>query len=500
MAHTKSAPLEGPAADTPHTESLDPEDWEAFRAQAHELVDDLVARMANVRERPVWRSVPEQSRDRIRGPLPVNEGNLNDALTTLREHILPYPTGNDHPRFWGWVMGNGTADAMLAEMATAVMNPNAGGGDTAATVVEQQVVAWLAEVMGFPSDASGVLVNGASMANFVALAVARHARAGFDVLAEGMQSAGHPPLTVYGSVETHSCVPRALQLLGFGLTHYRTIPVDASYRVDIDALRLQMERDVAAGMRPACVVGTVGTVNTGASDDIPALAELAHRHGAWLHVDGAFGALARLGPALADRVIGIDQADSLAFDLHKWGYLPYGVACVLVRDGTQHHDAFAYTVSYIATTTRGFLAPGTPFADRGVELSRRFNALKVWLSLRTHGTEKLGRIIARNVADCRHLVRLIESHPELELLAPAPLNIVNFRYRGPGRDSTDDVLNDVNQEILLRLQESGVAMPSSTVLNGRFSIRVANTNHRTVSSDFDVLVDAVVGHGRTLMG
>lgn len=480
-------------------ETLDPRDWDAFRAQAHELVDSLVTRMMDVRERPVWRGVPDASRALIEGPLPTAEGDLAGALDVLRDHILPYPTGNDHPRFWGWVMGNGTADAMLAEMATAVMNPNVGGGDTAATVVEQQVVAWLAQVMGFPEGTSGVLVSGASMANFVGLAVARHARAGFDVLDTGMQATGHPTLTVYGSVETHSCVPRALQLLGFGLANYRTIPVDSAYRMDVDALRRQVAKDVAAGMRPVCVVGTVGTVNTGASDHIPALADVAREHGAWLHVDGAFGALARLSPTLTESVRGIELADSLAFDLHKWGYLPYGVACVLVKDGERHHDAFAYTVSYIATTARGFLAPGTPFADRGVELSRRFVALKVWLALRTHGTAKLGRIIARNVADCRHLVQLVESHPELELLAPAPLNIVNFRYRGSAPGASDEQLDAVNQEILLRLQESGVAMPSSTVLDGRFSLRVANTNHRTHASDFDVLVDAVVEHGRALM-
>ena len=483
-----------PAHSVPE-ETLDPADWEAFRVDAHRLVDDLLDFMAGVRDRPVWQTVPAESRQRIERPLPRRGTPLGDVLDDVREHILPYPTGNVHPRFWGWVMGNGTADGLLAEMVTATMNSNLGGGDVSPAYVEHRVVSWMAELMGFPREASGLLVNGATMASFVGLTVARHAKAGFDVRTNGMQSE-HPVLVVYGSKETHSCVTRAIEILGIGTANYRRLPVDDQYRMDVGALRQAVEADVRAGKRPLAVVGTVGTVNTGASDDIPAIAEVARAHGMWLHVDGAFGAMARLSPELGEAVRGIELADSLAVDLHKWGYLPYGVACVLVRDAATHSSAFAYTATYLASTTRGFLAPGIPFSDRGIELSRRFLGLKVWMALRTHGVEKLGRLIAQNVRQARALVAMVESTPELELLAPAPLNVVNFRYRGIDADPAS--LDAVNQEILLRLQEQGIAMPSSTVLQGKFAIRVANTNHRTRTDDMRVLADAVVRLGREI--
>jgi aromatic-L-amino-acid decarboxylase len=301
---------------------------------------------------------------------------------------------------------------------------------------------------------------------------------------------------VYASTETHSSVRKAVELLGLGNQALRRIPVAPDYTIDVAALRRAIAVDRAAGHRPICVVGNAGTVNTGATDDLPALAALCRDEGLWLHVDGAFGALAAISPALRPLVPGIEQADSVAFDLHKWMYLPYEVGCTLVRDQAAHRATFAVTPAYLAALDRGIAAGGFPFAERGVQLSRGFRALKVWMSLKAHGVEAFARLIEQNVRQAAHLVDLIAAHPRLELLAPAPLNVVCFRYNAPELDAA--ALNALNQEILLRIQESGLAVPSHTDLGGRFAIRVAITNHRSRREDFDLLAQAVVATGDAL--
>jgi glutamate/tyrosine decarboxylase-like PLP-dependent enzyme len=273
--------------------------------------------------------------------------------------------------------------------------------------------------------------------------------------------------------------------------------VDAEYRIDLERLRSAIAEDRAAGRRPICVVGTAGTVNTGATDDLAGLAALCRRENLWFHVDGAFGALVRLAPELAATVAGLESADSVAFDLHKWGYLPFEVGCTLVRHPEIHRATFAVAPSYLGATPRGAAAGGVLFADLGLQLSRGFRALKVWMAFKTHGVDLIGRVIAQNVAHVRYLTSLVDAHPQLERLAPAPLNICCFRFVAPGLDP--DALNALNQEILWRLQESGIALPSHTVLDGRFAIRVANTNQRTRREDVDILIQAVVDIGRTVL-
>jgi glutamate/tyrosine decarboxylase-like PLP-dependent enzyme len=273
--------------------------------------------------------------------------------------------------------------------------------------------------------------------------------------------------------------------------------VGPDYTIDVAALRRAIAEDRAAGHRPICVVGNAGTVNTGATDDLPALAVLCREEGLWLHVDGAFGALAALAPALRPLVRGIELADSVAFDLHKWMYLPYEVGCTLVRDQVAHRATFNVTPAYLAAFERGIAAGGFPFAERGVQLSRGFRALKVWMSLKTHGVDAFARLIEQNVKQAAYLVELIQAHPRLELLAPAPLNVVCFRYVG-AHDADESARNERNQEILLQIQESGLAVPSTTVLGGRLAIRVAITNHRSRREDFDLLVRAVVEKGDAL--
>ncbi|MGH6954529.1 MAG: pyridoxal phosphate-dependent decarboxylase family protein [Alphaproteobacteria bacterium] len=493
-------------------ETLDPASWDDLRALGHRMIEDMIDHLATVRERPAWRPMPPGIASRLQQPLPLAPEGAERAYADFVEAVLPYPTGNTHPRFWGWVMGTGSGVGMLAEMLAAGMNCCVVGNDDAASRVETQVIAWCKAMLGYPPEASGLLVSGGSVANLVGLAVARSSRAGFDVRARGLTGASRR-LTLYGSRETHSSVERAVELLGLGGEALRKIPVDGEYRIDLRALATSIADDRAAGHQPLCVIGNAGTVNTGAFDDLTALAAIAEREGMWFHVDGAFGALAALSPELRPRVAGMARADSLAFDLHKWMYMPYEVGCTLVRSEPEHRGAFAYQADYLAPPARGLAARAPRFRDYGLQLSRGFLALKVWMCLKADGVETYRRLIEQNVAQARYLARLIAAAPELELLAPVPLNIVCFRYVGEGARSSltssvpptpsgsSEVYGDLdalNRELLCRLHESGVAVPSSTVLGGRYALRVAVANHRSRRADFDLLVREVVRLGREL--
>jgi glutamate/tyrosine decarboxylase-like PLP-dependent enzyme len=454
------------------------------------MLDDMFNYLEQIRERPVWQAMPPEVRANFHQRLPMAGADLSTVHQEFLQNVLPYSNGNVHPGFMGWVHGGGNAAGMLAEMLAAGLNANLGGRDHSGLEVERQIVEWTRELFRFPATASGLFVTGTSMANLIAVLVARDAWLGFDIRRSGV-AANTKRLTAYASLAAHGSLRRAFDFCGLGSDALRLVPVDAQHRINLAALGRMIQSDRDGGYTPFLIVGTAGTVDTGAIDDLDGLAVIASEQRMWLHVDGAYGALGILSTEIAPRLAGIEAADSLAFDFHKWGQVPYDAGFVLVRDGEAHRKAFASQAAYLEREARG-LAAGSPWpCDLGPDLSRGFRALKTWFTLKVYGLEALGQTIGRTCQLARYLEQRIAESKELELLAPVSLNIVCFRYRCPEADR-------VNARIVVDLQESGLAAPSTTRINGEVAIRAAITNHRTGRADIDALVNATLEMGRAI--
>jgi len=449
------------------------------------MLDDMLDYLQHIRQRPVWQPIPEELRASFDEPLPVEPADLLDIHKTFMQEILPYAVGNAHPGFMGWVHGGGTVVGMLAEMLAAGLNANLGGRDQVPILVERQVTRWAQTLFGFPESATGLFVTGTSMANLIGVLVARTAALGCDVRRHGVGGKG---LTAYASASVHSCIAKAMDIAGIGTGALRTIPVNERFEMNLSVLEKAIEADRNDGFLPFLVVGTAGTVDVGAVDDLSSVADIAQRTGLWFHVDGALGALARLAPDLAPRLNGIERADSIAFDFHKWAQVPYDAGFILVKNGELHQSTFSNPAPYLS---RGdALAGGGPWpCDFGPDLSRSFRALKTWFTIKAYGAEKLGQVISHTCELAQYLKNCVEGKPELELLAPVALNIVCFRYRCANS-------NQVNQKLVAQLQASGICAPSTTTIDGRLAIRAAIVNHRTNHHDIDALIEATCALGQ----
>ena len=476
-------------------ETLDPEDWEHSRALAHQMVDDAIDYLQTVRDRPVWQDMPVKVRDQLCKPLPDEPTDLSQVYQSLMENIMPYPMGNIHPRFWMWYMGSSNFTGAMGDFMAAIVGSNLGGGNHAAALVDRQVVDWCKQMVGFPNSASGTLVSGGSMANIICLTVARNIMADSDVRAHGVKGITHP-LKFYASDQVHSCHQKGLEVLGLGEQSLTKIKSNNAFQLDIDALEQSLAADRKVGFKPACVIANAGTVNSGAIDDMQAIAELCQQQGLWFHADGCIGALIAIAEKNNQLVCGLEKADSVALDPHKWLHAPFEVGCAVIKDAHAHLNTFSLTPEYLEKTQRGIAASKDWLFDYGMQTSRGFRALKVWLAIQEHGVKKFGRLIDQNIAQAKYLTSVVTATTELELLTPTVINIVCFRFN-PGNLS-NQIIRNINTEIMLQLQEQGTAAISDTTLDGEHCLRVAINNHRTRQCDLDLLVAEVLRIGHAL--
>jgi aromatic-L-amino-acid decarboxylase len=458
-------------------------------------VDAVADHRAGLAERPVFGKVGAAA-SLFDEALPEEGRPFDELLRFVSENVLPRPFGNSHPRFFAFI--NATADPVgnVADYLASAMNPNCWGGDHAAIHVERQVVRWLAEGLGLPAATEGILTSGGSMANFTALAAARRAMAP-GVREEGVASS--PRLVVYATDQVHNCVDKAVDLLGLGTRQLRKVATDEGFRMRIPALAEAVTADRRAGLTPAIVVGNAGTVNTGAIDPLEEIADFCARESLWFHADGAYGAMAALSPALAPLFAGLERAQSVAADPHKWLYVPYEAGAALVREPGRLADAFRRPAEYLVQDAESPVIGPVSFNDRGPELSRGFKALKVWMGLKRHGRRAYARSIERDVALARFLSEEVRRRDDFELLAEPVLSIANFRYRPKGRPLDDASLDALNRRIVNRLVGSGGFFLAPTVLRGRVSMRACVVNFRTSEDDLRALLDESERAGRALL-
>lgn len=476
-------------------DSLDPSDWRALHEIGHEILDTVMEYIRTVESRPVWQDLPGYVQSALSESPPEAGMSVGEIWNSIKRILLPYSLGNLNPRFFGWVHGAGTPVGVLAEMIAAAVNANVGGREHAPIYFERQVLDWCRTIFGFPSSSGGILTSGTSMANVIGLALARGRGTDQRTREGGLYSSSRQ--RVYASTEAHVSIRKALELLGMGSQALVEIPTDETYRMRSDLLRERIAVDRESGFEPVCIVGSAGTVNTGAVDDLRRLGEICQEENLWFHVDGAFGAAVRLSEKYRNLVDGIEEADSLAFDFHKWFHVPYDVGCLMTRDMEELHKTFGTEATYLLRQERG-AGSGIPwFADHGPELSRGFRALKVWFTWKAHGTRGFAEAIEANIRQAKRLARLVDADADLELMAPTTMNIVCFRYC-PSEVARSE-WDAFNTNLVVRVQESGHTVPSTAHVDGGVAVRAAIINHRTKESDVEILIDVIKSVGQTMI-
>ncbi|QBD76816.1 aminotransferase class V-fold PLP-dependent enzyme [Ktedonosporobacter rubrisoli] len=467
-----------------------------LKALSYRIMDTVTAYLSDIRERPVWQAMPDDVRKALREQeLPAEGEPFEQTLTFLQQMILPYPQGNGHPCFAGWINSAPAHAGILVQPLAAAMNPNCGIGEHAGQELERRVVQWIMELCGFPTEGSaGVFVSGGSEANFTCLQAARQWAAqadGWNVRLEGLQGM-HKPFVLYQSDQGHFSVRKSVEAMGLGRNSIHIIPSTPSLQMDVKRLREQINKDRAAGLRPFCVAATAGTVETGAIDPLDELANLCAEQGLWLHVDGAYGAFGILDEQVAHLYKGIERVDSLATDQHKWLSVPIDCGCALVRNGAVLRDAFSVTQP----------GPGEHdpwLSEYTLQRTRRFRALEVWAIIRSAGRAGLTRAIAHNNQLARLLAERIKNEPELELIAAEPLSIVRFRYAPAHLRSQPTQLNHLNKALAHEIQQRGKAFLTSTQLQGKEVLRACLVNYLSTEADMHTIIDETISAGHTLV-
>jgi len=479
---------------------LDPSP-EEIRRWGNAAVELMAEYLGAVRDRRVYpQTSAREIREKLERGLPREGADFERLLETFREVALPLSRHNGHPRMFGYVQAPGTAIAALADLLASTLNANltAWRSAPAAVEIERMTIDWIKEIVGFKADAGGLFVSGGSMANFAALATARRAKAPEDVSSKGVQSFPRA-MRIYVSTETHHSVAKAAALLGIGRDNVREVAVDERLKIRIDDLEAKIVEDLSAGHLPFCVVGNAGTVNTGACDPLREVREIARRFNLWMHVDASYGGFAILASSARKRFEGLEEADSIALDPHKWLYLPVDCGCVLYCDPQMARETFAHDAEYTRVMAQE-ADEAFAFWDYGPELSRRFRALKVWMLLKGVGVRALGEAIEKDLACARHLEGLVRASEDFEMLAPVELSIFCFRHvpsrfklaRGSEeaeRRRVDEELDAWNERLLVELQRDGSSYLSNARVGGRFSLRGCLMNYRTTLHDMEILLD-----------
>ncbi len=475
---------------------------EAFRSLGYRAVDLAAEHLAGIRERPVFTPMsPEERIELLEQPLPTIGIAPVTILEWFEQAVLPHPMGNGHPRFFGWANSPPSPIGVFADFVAAAMNPSCAGGDHAAIYVERAAVRWLMELVGFPTEGSmGLLVSGGSMASLTGLTAARHWAArqdGWDSRGDGLQES-RPPLVLYLSSEGHTTMKKAAELLGLGGKYVRTLPVDSEFRMDMSALREAIAEDRAAGLRPFCVAASAGTVSTGAIDPMNDLVDLCAEEDLWLHIDGAIGAIAVLDPEIAPRFAGMERADSLSLDPHKWLSVPVECGCAMVRDGKLLRNTFSLVPPYVRTE-EGKGIGGLPwYSEYGFQQSRGFRALKLWMTLLHLGRDGVADLVQRQNRLAKKLAGLVNAATDFERMAPVELSIVCFRYAPEELRGDDARLNALNKAIMEEVQSGGEVFVTQASLGGRFVLRANVFHYATIEEDLDALIEVVRRTGRSL--
>ncbi len=468
--------------------TLDPEDWERMITLGHKMLGDMMAHFRDIRSQS-FAMAGEEVMQGICTPLTLEGEGEEKVYEVFLKSVLPHVGSNKNPRFWGVVAGTGSPYGMLAELLRGGVNSAAEGLDCGG-YLHRQFIDWIKEMLGYPMEAGGILVGGGSEANFTGLAVARNAKAVVDIKSQGVQSVPQK-MTLYVSDQGHESLERCVELLGLGNEALRWVPTNDECQISLDILKETIEGDRREGHHPFCVIGCAGTTNSGAFDDLNALADLCKEENLWLHVDGAFGAWVKLSDTHTQLVNGMERADSLAVDLHKWMYMPYGIGCTLVKNRLAHYSTFVYghEAQYLKSGMEYVKDQLYNPHHLALPLSRSFPSLIAYMLLRAHGKNTYRRLIQQNIDQINYLAELIEKEPDMEITAPVASNIVCFRYkpRGLGEKEVEKLNMLINRD----LNNISFWMISDTTIRGRYMLRACNVNHRSQRKDFEYLVEKV---------